>query len=357
MKFKFIEKKKLWFGISGSIILAGFIMFLVFGFNYGIDFTGGTMMQIKIGEGKTPIEIKKSIEKFDLNPIITFEGKEMDEVVIQTTKSLENEKRKEIFNKIKTDFKLQDKDFLMSEQFGATMGKEMQINALKAILIASFGMLIYIAVRFEILFAISAVLALLHDVLILLSIYAIFRIPVTSAFVAAVLTVVGYSINDTIVIFDRIRSEGGNKFQTNVTKIANKSLNQTLVRSINTSVTTLLVLISLLIFGVTSIKLLALPLMAGIIAGTYSSIFIASPIWVTFKDLKEKIRKSNKAKDNKKKQTKKEINIDKNNLSKEKTQNFNENCLNTEKEELNKGTKKKKNKRKNKRKNKKNKKS
>ncbi len=283
MNFEFIQKKKLWFSISAVIILIGFVVFMVSGFNYGIDFSGGTMIQIRVGSDVDTAKVKESIKDFDLSPSITFEGKEMDEVVIQTKKSLDNAARKEIFAKMKSDFNLKDEDFLMSEQFGAVIGAEMQIKAIKAIALASVGMLIYIAVRFEIMFAVSAIIALLHDVLILLSIYAIFRIPLSSAFVAAVLTVVGYSINDTIVIFDRIRNEAKYSKTANPTKIANYSLNHTLIRSINTSVTTLLVLISLLIFGVTSIKLLALPLMAGVLAGTYSSIFIASPIWVMFR--------------------------------------------------------------------------
>ncbi len=288
MKFNFIEKKKLWFSISSAIIIIGFVVWLTAGFNYGIDFSGGTMIQVRVGENVDTKMVKESISEFELKPSITFEGKNMDEVVIQTTKSLDNSKRTDIFNKLKSDFKLSDDDFLMSEQFGAVIGAEMQIKAIKAIILASVGMLIYIAVRFEILFAVSAIIALMHDVLILLSIYLIFRIPLSSAFVAAVLTVVGYSINDTIVIFDRIRDENRYAKSSNPSRIANVSLNHTLIRSINTSVTTLLVLASLLIFGVTSIKLLALPLMAGILAGTYSSIFIASPIWVLFKQKKTK---------------------------------------------------------------------
>ncbi len=286
--FDFIQKKKLWFSVSAVIILAGLVVFMIQGFNYGIDFSGGTMLQIKVGSDVDTKMVKEAISEFDLNPAITFEGKEMDEVVIQTKKSLDNSERVKIFSKMKNEFKLKDEDFLMSEQFGAVIGSEMQVKAIKAIALASLGMLIYIAVRFEILFAVSAIVALLHDVLILLSIYAIFRIPLSSAFVAAVLTVVGYSINDTIVIFDRIRNEAKYSKTANPAKIANYSLNHTLIRSINTSATTLLVLISLLIFAVPSIKMLALPLMAGVLAGTYSSIFIASPIWVMFRNMSAK---------------------------------------------------------------------
>ncbi len=287
MKFNFIEKKKIWFSISLSIILIGVIVYFVAGFNYGIDFSGGTMMQVKVGDKATTSEIKSFVDsKFNLNATVTLEGKNMDDAVILTTKSLVNDERTEIFKALKEKFTLEGDGPVRSDQFAPSIGNEQQSKAIQAILLAGIGMLIYIAVRFEIMFAVSAIIALLHDVLILLAVYLIFRFPLNAPFVAAVLTVVGYSINDTIVIFDRIRSEVKYSKTSNSTRIANQSLNQTLIRSINTSVTTILVLISLLVFGVTDIKLLALPLMVGVIAGTYSSIFIASPIWCMFRDLK-----------------------------------------------------------------------
>ncbi len=170
-----------------------------------------------------------------------------------------------------------------TDQYSASVGDEIKNKAVLAVVIAAVGMLLYITVRFEIVFGITAIIALLHDVLILLSVYAVFQVPVNSAFIAAVLTVVGYSINDTIVVFDRIRENVKFEKRPDYFEVANRSLSQTITRSINTSITTLLVIGSLYIFGVDAIKELAFPLLAGVLAGTYSSIFIASPLWAMWK--------------------------------------------------------------------------
>ena len=168
------------------------------------------------------------------------------------------------------------------------MGKEIKKKALMSSLIASVGMLIYISWRFEFKFALAAIIALVHDVLITLSVFAIFRIPADNAFIAAILTILGYSINDTIVIFDRIREEV--KFNPNSDKkdIINLSIKKSLTRTINTSITTLVSVIILYIIGVEAVKVLALPLIFGMISGTYSSIFIASPVWYDLSKVSKK---------------------------------------------------------------------
>ena len=163
------------------------------------------------------------------------------------------------------------------------MGKEIRKKALLSSLIAALFMLIYISWRFELKFAIAAILALAQDVLITLSIYAIFKIPINSAFIAAILTILGYSINDTIVIFDRIREEMKLNPKTNAEDIINISIKKSLTRTINTSLTTLIAVVLLYIFGVEDVQILALPLIFGIISGTYSSLFIASPLWYEMK--------------------------------------------------------------------------
>lgn len=280
----FIGKKKLWFGISSVIIVAGLIMFLFTGgFNFGIDFTGGTLMQIELPERQDSAEIKDLLKETDYDFSVTYEGDKLNLLNLMTKKSLGVEDRNKVFGILQEKYNLDNSAMLLSDQFGPKVGGEIQGKALQAIILSAIGMLIYIAIRFELKFSLSAILALIHDIFILLAIYAIFRIPVNSAFIAAILTVVGYSINDTIVIFDRIREEEKYSSTSNSLKIANISLNSTLMRSINTSVTTLLVVVALMIFSVSAIRELALPLMAGILAGTYSSIFIASPIWVSLK--------------------------------------------------------------------------
>jgi preprotein translocase subunit SecF len=167
----------------------------------------------------------------------------------------------------------------------ATFSGELVRNALVALLLASIGMLIYIGIRFEFKFAVSAVLALLHDVLVVLAFFSLFRIEINSEFVAAILTIVGYSINDTIVVFDRIRENLRlSKRQSDFEGLVNRSIMETLLRSINTSVTTLLAIGAVLFLGGVTLRPMALALVVGILAGTYSSIFIASSVWVDWKE-------------------------------------------------------------------------
>lgn len=273
------KKYKLWFSISGAVILVGLVVMLMNGLNFGIDFTGGTMMQIDLGKMVEVSEIKDVIAEFDLNADIVHAGTESNEVIIKTKASLSNDKRIEIFEALQTEYGLADNAFRGAEQFGPSIGAEIRNRALLAVVIASIAMLLYISVRFETVFGLAAVIALIHDVLILLSIYAIFRIPVNSSFIAAILTIVGYSINDTIVVFDRVRENVKREKGKTHFEIADMSISQTITRTINTSLTTLVVIGSLFIFGVSSIREFAFPLLAGVAVGTYSSIFIASPVW------------------------------------------------------------------------------
>jgi len=279
-----MERKKIWFGLSIAIILLGLVFGLIRGLNLGIDFTGGTMMQININKVVPVEEIKDITSVFSLNADIIHVGQEKQEVIIKTTMDLNNEQRQEIFNTFKEKYNLTDEDFVQAEQFGPAIGKEIQKRALISILISSLGILLYVSFRFEVKFGIAAIIALTHDILVVLAIYAIFRIPINSSFVAAMLTIVGYSINDTIVVFDRIRENIKFMKKKNYNELANISIQQTLSRTINTSLTTLITITALYILGVVSIKQFALPLLAGVITGSYSSIFIASPIWVAWKN-------------------------------------------------------------------------
>jgi len=184
-----------------------------------------------------------------------------------------------IFNAFKEEYNLEEDAFIQAQTFGPAIGDEIRRKAIISILIAAIGMLLYITFRFELKFGISAIVALVHDVLIALAVYALLRIPVNSSFVAAILTIVGYSINDTIVVFDRIRENLDLMKKEKYDDIVNKSISQTIIRSINTSFTTLIAIVTLYILGVEAIKDFALPLIVGVLAGTYSSIFIASPVW------------------------------------------------------------------------------
>lgn len=284
-----IKNKKIFFGISLAIIIIGLSLSLVRGFNLGIDFTGGTLIEIQLNEYVETSEIREITDTFDSTASINHLGTDKDIVQIRTIKSMNNEARLNVFNQFKEKYSLKDNEPLRSEQFGPAIGREIQNKAFLSVIIATIGMLIYITFRFQLSYGVAAILALIHDVLIVLAVYSIFRIPVNSPFVAAMLTVVGYSINDTIVVFDRIRENLKTAKRNTYDIVAETSINQTLTRSINTSLTTLLAIVALYILGVDSIKEFTFPLLAGIMVGTYSSIFIASPIWVLIKSKKGNI--------------------------------------------------------------------
>ncbi|SHI51551.1 protein translocase subunit secF [Geosporobacter subterraneus DSM 17957] len=290
-----MNKTKIWFGLSIAIIVIGLIMGMINGLNMGIDFTGGTMMQFNLGKEVKVNEIKDIISEFALDADIIHAGQDKQEVIIKTKADLNNDQRQEIFSAFKERYNLTDEDFLQAEQFGPAIGEEIRNRALLSIAIAALGMLAYITFRFEFKFGIAAIIALLHDIFVVLAVYAIFRIPVNSSFVAAILTIVGYSINDTIVVFDRIRENVKFMKKASYEEIADTSINQTIARSINTSFTTLLSIIMLYVLGVDAIRQFALPLIAGIATGTYSSIFIASPVWTLWKNWEKKNKRYNAA--------------------------------------------------------------
>lgn len=277
-----IKNRKIFYCISLIIIIIGLVMMATKGLNYGIDFTGGTSIQIKIGKVLTVEEAREVMNQYDKDASIVHVGKAKDEIIIKSNKDFNDNEINEIIDKFMDKYDIKEKEF-QSEKFESTMGNEIKKKALISSLLAALGMLIYITWRFELKFAIAAIIALLHDVLIMLSVYAIFRIPANSAFIAAILTILGYSINDTIVIFDRIREETRLNPRQSVEDTINHSIKKSLTRTINTSLTTLVAVVVLYIIGVEDVKVLALPLIFGIISGTYSSLFIASPIWYGLK--------------------------------------------------------------------------
>ena len=277
--FGFIKKRKIFYGISICVIIVGLSVGLIRGYNYGIDFTGGTMLQIDMGKTVNTAELADTIKEYKLNPSIVLAGKNQDQVIIKTIKALDNEKREEVIKTISKKYNITDKDVLASEQFGPTVGKELKSNAIKSVIIASIGMLIYIIFRFKSWkYGISSVAGLLHDVLVILAIYGLFNITINNPFIAGILTVVGYSINDTIVIFDRIRENRALYKREPLGETIDKSINQTLNRSVMTSLTTLICMVPLTIMVSSSIREFVIPLMVGVLVGTYSSIFLCSPV-------------------------------------------------------------------------------
>ena len=278
--FTFIKHRKIYYMVSAAIIIVGLVFGLIGGLNYGIDFTGGTMIQIDMGEFVPAEDVEKALKEFDLDPTIVHAGEGNSEVVIKTIASLDNAQRMEIVDVLGETFGITEDDVLASEQFGPSVGDELKKNAVVAVVIASIGMLIYIIFRFKSWkFGAASILGVVHDVLMVIAFYAIFGFTVNNPFIAAILTLVGYSINDTIVIFDRIR-ENQKLFPKNGSEAnIDKSLNQTLNRTIMTSLTTLVVMVPLCIMVSESIREFIIPLMIGVIVGCLSSIFVCSPLY------------------------------------------------------------------------------
>ena len=279
----FIKHKKVFYIISIVIIVVGIGFMGIRGLNYGIDFTGGTMIQMEMGEKVDISEVEKAIKEYDLDPEIIYSGEDNTQSVIRTIESLSSDERPELIHTINETFGTTDEDVVAQELFGPSIGKELRNNAILAIILASICMLIYIRFRFaQWKFGGAALLGVIHDVLIVISFYAIFNITVNNPFIAGILTVVGYSINDTIVIFDRIRENIKYMRKGNTEELIDTSITQTLGRSLMTSVTTLIVMVPLLIMAGDAIREFVLPLMVGIIAGAYSSICVCSPLYYEF---------------------------------------------------------------------------
>ena len=287
--FKIVEKSKIWFSISLAIILIGVVLMCTRGLNFGIDFKGGTKLVVELGDNFDKVEVDNIVKEYASDAVTkTVEGTQYE---IKSTE-LDETKTAELFDALKEKYTLDDSALVSETQIGPSVGKELSRNAIIAVLVACVAMLVYIAIRFEFTFGVAAIGALIHDVLITLSVYAIFDIPVNISFIAAMLTIVGYSINDTIVVFDRIRENNHSMRRSNPAEIANKSINKTLARSINTSLTTLIIIGAVNVF-VPTVREFSFPLLIGIAAGAYSSIFIASPIWVI---LKKKMNKKKSVK-------------------------------------------------------------
>ena len=290
----FLSKKAVFFAISLVVIVGGFVMLGVNKsstgniLNYSMEFVGGTSTTVTFNEDM-------SIEELDSKVVPLFEEITGDgavqtqkvsgttEVVIKT-RSLSVEEREAVEDMLDTNFQVSSDD-VQSETISATISSEMKSDAVVAVVIATLCMLLYIWIRFsDIRFATSAVVALVHDVLVVLAFYAISKTSVGNTFIACMLTIVGYSINATIVIFDRIRENIKEMpKKTELDNIVNTSITQTLSRSINTSFTTFVMVAVLYILGVTSIREFALPLMVGIICGAYSSVCITGALWFVMK--------------------------------------------------------------------------
>jgi len=292
-KFDIAGHRKIWFLISLILIIPGFICMGMRGFNFGIDFTGGTIMDLRFEQAVTLPDVRSSLAKFDLDgSTIQLSGAEAgvesSENVMIRTVDLEETRRKEVMASLAQD--VGPYTVLREEKVGATIGGELITNAVLALVISWALIILYVAYRFEWRFGVSAVLALIHDIIIVLAVFSFTQRQIDSSFIAALLTIVGYSINDTIVIFDRIRENMKLHFRRggDVNELVNRSVYQTLTRSLYTVFTVLFTTLALYWFGGETTKDFAFALLVGFASGCYSSIFIASQLWIELRNRTEK---------------------------------------------------------------------
>lgn len=279
------------------IVIAGIVMYFVQGFNFDIEFMGGIKMQVNMGQTFKNEEVSSYLEeKTGVTPIIVQTVGDGTQASIKT-QPIEEEKKNEIYSALKEKYGLRDDAPMSVTSASASFGNQVQRKALIYTLIAILCILAYIAIRFEWRSAITAIIALIINIFVMMAVYTISYTPLNTTFIAAMLTVIGYSINNTIVVFDRIREnmKGYNpKKGETISEITNRSINESMGRTINTTLTTLITIVVLYIVGVQSIKEFAFPLIVGVLAGAYSSIFIASPWWAAWKESEEDAKKIKK---------------------------------------------------------------
>ncbi len=301
-RIDFIGKRKIAMAASGVLLLLCVGLLIFKGLNFGIDFTGGTLVEMKFKQPPAIAKVRESLKPAGYAQAIIQQYGAANEILIRVQNKRGDESSAistTILKALTTHFGTDDVQMRRVEFVGPQVGKELAYDGIMAVLIAMFAILIYVTFRFELRFALGADLALLHDVTMVLGLFALTGKEFTLPVVAALLTVIGYSLNDTIVVFDRIRENFAanrkKKKPDDENTIVNASVNQTLSRTLMTSFTTLLVVAALFFLGGEVIHGFALALMAGIIVGTYSSIYIASPIMLAlegrFKPSDEEMKK------------------------------------------------------------------
>lgn len=284
----FMKTAKWWGVVSVVIILAGLVSMAVQGLNVGIDFKGGTYLDLKFERSVTTGEIRQAMGSIHENAVIQ-ETDEDNEYLIRTI-SMDADQRTGLMTGLKD--KLGNFEIRKVEEVKGVISRELTEKAVLAVAIACILQIIYIALRFDFKFGVTAVIALVHDAAITLGLMSLFQMEIGSAFVAAILTVIGYSMNDTIVVFDRIRENLKLRKRESLTELVNKSINQTLSRTINTAVTTLLAVGAILIFGGDTVRDFVFAMFVGMVSGVYSSVFIASPLWLWWTEAAKKARKT-----------------------------------------------------------------
>ena len=284
-KFNFIGHKKIWFTISGLLIILSIISMVLFRFNWGIDFTGGTILELGFDKNVTVEEVRDGLREDGLQTATiqlsgNISGESGNDVIIRT-RNLSAEEAQTVVSHV--NGKTGSAEVKRIETVGAVIGSEVTKSTLLNVLISFGAMILYMSIRFEHRIAISAIVAICHDILMVLGVFAFFHLEVDASFLAAILTVLGYSMNESVVIFDRIRENLHTHRRTDsFATLANDSIHQTIRRSLYTLTTTLFCVASLYFFGGDTTKNFALVMLIGFVSGAYSSICVASSIWVTW---------------------------------------------------------------------------
>lgn len=279
MKIDVIGKRKIFYVISAVILLAGMVSLLVQGMNLGIDFIGGNKLNLQFSQQVEIADLRATLNE---NGLEGNKIQEMDDGSYML-KTIEMDQATQDALMANLEDKYGEITIVSSGLVGPSIGAELKKNALIALTLAVILMIAYITYRFEMYFAISGVLALFHDIFVVVAIFSIFQLEVDSTFIAALLTIFGYSINDKIVVFDRIRENLGRVKKDRLSGLVNDSIRQSFTRSMNTSISTLILLLALFFFGGQTTRIFVLAMIIGVVAGTYSSLCIASPIWYEFK--------------------------------------------------------------------------
>jgi SecD/SecF fusion protein len=283
--FDFIGQRKKFFAFSITITLLGILTLAIFGLNLGVDFKSGTTLDMTISKSTTVSVAKATFAKTDYVPSqVTIGGTSNNRISARFKDTLTANELKSIITVFEKKYGTVSHE---ENTVDASIAREFATKTILYIGIAALGIILYVTIRFEWRFAVAAIVALLHDAFIVVSLFSIFRLEVNLPFIAAILTIIGYSINDTIVIFDRIRENlrfAKLKSFNDIIEVVNISVRQTFVRSINTVITVLIATVALLIFGSPAIRVFSMAMLFGLISGAYSSIFIASPLWIALKN-------------------------------------------------------------------------
>ena len=272
----FLKGAKVWRWIAGTVLAVGLIFIVTSGMNFGLDFKGGTRLVMEIGSDFDKETIDVLVKSHDADAVTQRVDKTQIEIKSQL---LTTETIGKLVTEIQEKYTLTDESIINLDEIGASVGKELSLNGIKAVVIATLFMLVYITLRFKKNYGIASIASLIHDVLLTVALYAIFKIPLNTPFIAAILTILGYSINDTIVVFDRVRENIKLHPSMSSRGLINLSINQSFMRSVGTLSTTLFTIVSVYIF-VPQIRDFALPISVGVFLGGISTLFIAGPVWI-----------------------------------------------------------------------------